>query len=365
MNEEALTVYGVSVSYYTGKLEAYLRYKQIPYSMKSPFAQAKRVREHAGAVQVPIIERPDGRWMSDSTPILASLDAEVGGASIYPEDEVVRFIALLIEDYADEWLWRCAMHYRWSYEHDRALLSRILTDEIMGHVKAPRFLKLRSIAKRQRTSFVLKDGVTDTTQAHVEAGYRAALANMTRMLSERRFLLGDAPSIADFGLMGPMLRHFGQDPTPQEIMRNEGPAVYAWVARVWNTVQSREQPSFLSAVPIEATPMLKEICETHLVQLAANADGFASGASHFEMNSQGCHYPKLPVSRYRVWCLEQLRHAYTRLSDTSQSAVQALLPYEPAAVLWRNDSVASSRYDEAGEAPYNQAINVYGHGTPD
>ena len=57
---------------------------------------------------------------------------------------------------------------------------------------------------------------------------------MTAMLKPRPYLLGTAPSLADFGMMGPMLRHFGQDPTPVEIMRNTAPAVYEWVARVWN-----------------------------------------------------------------------------------------------------------------------------------
>jgi len=31
-----------------------------------------------------------------------------------------------------------------------------------------------------------------------------------------------------------MFRHFGIDPTPSRIMRNTAPAVYEWVARMWN-----------------------------------------------------------------------------------------------------------------------------------
>jgi glutaredoxin 2 len=61
-----MIVWGVSVSYYTGKLEAYLRYKGIDYEMKPPYADAARIREKVGAIQVPIAERNDGRWMSDS-----------------------------------------------------------------------------------------------------------------------------------------------------------------------------------------------------------------------------------------------------------------------------------------------------------
>ena len=179
-----------TVSYYTGKLESYLRYKGVPYEMESPFAKAKEILPHTGAIQVPMVLLDDGRWMSDSTPIIRYFDADLDGPSVYPEDPVVRFIALLIEDYADEWLWRSAMHYRWSYEHDRALLSRILTDEIAQHMKVPRFMKLRTIAKRQRTSFVLKDGVTDETQPHVEAGLSQCTGEHVRDVEVSAILTG-------------------------------------------------------------------------------------------------------------------------------------------------------------------------------
>ncbi len=133
-----MKVYGVTVSYYTGKLEAYLRYKGIPYTMDHhPFADQGRIKKQVGAIQVPIVERDDGRWMSDTTPMLLQLEQEHPEPSILPDSPSVRFTALLIEDYADEWLWRAAMHYRWSYEHDRELLSRILADEITHHLRLP------------------------------------------------------------------------------------------------------------------------------------------------------------------------------------------------------------------------------------
>lgn len=359
-----MIVYGVSVSYYTGKLESYLRYKNVPYELVPPYAKAREILPHTGAIQVPMVHLEDGRWMSDSTPIIQYFDKALPGISVMPDDPVIRFIALLIEDYGDEWLWRAAMHYRWSYEHDRALLSRILTDEFMGFVKAPRFLKLNRIAKRQRISFVVKDGVTPETQAHVEQGYFNALANLTKMLRNRRFLLGDTPSIADYGMMGSMLRHFGQDPTPQEIMRNHGPAVYEWVARVWNAKEG-DAASFVSSVPEDTNDMLQEISETHLEQLKCNALAFAAGQKQFEMNIQGCQYRKLPVSRYRVWCLEQLRRAFSSLSEDDQREVKSLLPYAEAEILWQDTLDAVSAYDVEEAAPFNKAINVYGNGLPE
>lgn len=359
-----MKVYGISVSYYTGKLEAYLRYKGIDYEMESPYHQSEKVIANAGALQVPVVEREDGRWMSDSTPIILQLEKEQPTPSVIPDNPVVRYISRLIEDYADEWLWRPAMHYRWSYEHDRELLSRILVDELAEHVRAPRFFKLRMIRKRQHTGFVLNDGVTDATRSHVETGYLAALANMSTMLAERPYLLGQTPSIADFGLMGPMLRHFGQDPTPAEIMRNQGPAVFDWLSRVWNARDTAGRSMFLSTVPEDAAPMLREIAETHLVQLRDNAIAFGKGQRHFDMAVQGCAYQHLPVSRYRVYCLEKLRDEYAALSEADQDSVRALLPWPGAGILWQDSIGAESGYDAAGEAPFNKAINVYGDGVP-
>ncbi len=359
-----MKVYGSRVSYYTGKLEAYLRYKRIPYSLHGmPYHDAKRLKEHVGAIQMPIVERDDGRWMSDSTPILFQLEKEHPDGPVIPEHPVVGFVALLIEDYADEWLWRSAMHYRWSYHYGRDLLSNILVDEVAAHNPFPRFIIRRVIRFRQQHYFVKRDGVTKKTWDHVEQGYLNALDNMSAMLETRPFLLGNAPSIADFGLMGPMFRHFGQDPTPAEIMRDRAPQVYEWVARMWNT-QMDDTPQYLSEVPEDGEPMLKEICETHLEQLIANATAYGRGAKHFELTVQNCHYTKLPVSRYRVYCLEHLREALAVLASADQDSVRALLPYSQAEILWAESLPAASGYDSDNMLPFGKAINVYGDGTP-
>ena len=359
-----MKVYGSKISYYTGKLESYLRYKGLPYQRVSPYANQKTIRQNVGAMQMPIVERADGRWMSDTTPIILQLEKEHPAPSVLPANPVIRFLALLIEDYADEWLWRSAMHYRWSYAHDRELLSSIIVDELMGEVPLPRFLKRRIIQLRQRRGFVIGDGVRAETWDHVEAGYFAALDNMSRMLEKRPFLLGDAPSLADFGLMAPMLRHFGQDPTPVDIMRDRAPAAYAWVSRVWNARPPGGMHNFVDEIPSDAAPMLQEVCETHLEQLAANAIAYAAGPRRFSMTIQSCDYIEMPVSRYRVVCLERLRAAFSELSIEAQDTLREWLPHSQAKILWSPTPPAASGYDEQRQAPFGKAINVYAKGYP-
>ena len=67
-----LTLYGPEVSYFTGKLEAVIRYLELPYSRiaKSPTLLA----EPTGVAQVPGLHLADDRWMTDTTPIIAWLD---------------------------------------------------------------------------------------------------------------------------------------------------------------------------------------------------------------------------------------------------------------------------------------------------
>ena len=105
--------------------------------------------------------------------------------------------------------------------------------------------------------------------------------------------------------------------------------------------------------------MLREVCATHLVQLAGNAKAWGAGTERFEMTVQDCHYRNLPVSRYRVYCLERLREAFQVLSASSRESVKALLPYGEAEVIWEPGIPAESGYDAAREAPFNKGINVF------
>jgi glutathione S-transferase len=360
-----IRVYGSRISYYAGKVEAYLRYRSLEYEMLPMTDHAREIRAGAGAVQSPVLRLEDERWLSDSTPILAWLDAQQTAASIYPDDPGMRFVALLLEDHADEWLWRPAMYYRWHFPLSRDYASRILTDELLTHIRGPHLLKRWRIARRQRVGFVHKDGITDAaTRAHAERTTLDAFAQLERVLAERPFLLGDRPSIADFGFMGPMFRHYGQDPTPQELMRNHAPRVYTWVARMWEARAQPDSAALLTEVDEPIAAILREASETHLVQLRENARAFGASATHFEMEVQGCRYRHLPVSRYRVWCLEELHRHWQVLDEPTRGSLRPHLDASACELLDAPEPIACSDYDPERKAPFNRAINVFGNGVP-
>jgi glutathione S-transferase len=246
-----ITVYGSSISYFTGKLENYLRVKSIPYRLQALTSRyhMKIVRENTGSTQMPAVELADGRWMSDSTPIIQWFEREFPEHPVIPEDPLQRFFSLLMEDYADEWLWRPAMHYRWYYQQGALFAGNHLAAEIGEGVPVPNALKRLVIARRQRSGYTSGDGITADQVPGVEAIYRRTLEQLEAIFRQRPFLLGDRPSLADIGFSGPFFRHFGLDPVPAEIMRQQAPAVWEWAARLWNARLGDSSGSLLQGIP--------------------------------------------------------------------------------------------------------------------
>lgn len=353
-----LEVYGVEPSYFTGKLEAYLRYKEIPYELV--VCGPDDLKKATGVRQVPAVRLPDGRWMTDTTPMIAWFETRFPDPAVFPGDPVQRFFGLLAEDYADEWLWRPAMHYRWYYPGDAALLSRKIVDEGAAQVPLPRILLRAIVRTRQRTLFTRGDGVTETTKDHVEATYRKALHQLEAIFETRPYLLGDVPTIADFGFFGPMFRHFNNDPTAARIMRDEAPGVNEWVARLWNARASRLEGALVSGMPDDWGPLLRSIGATYLPYLAANAEGVQSKQKKVSVEVEGTRYEKLRAAPYRVWCLEKLQQEYAALPSGAQVEAKALLEqhgcWEP---LFRIADVRSG-LDPEGRAPFVTAGSMTG-----
>ena len=327
-----LRVHGLDLSYFTGKLEAYLRAKGLPYELVPMDTRSfRRCARITGVAQMPQLEFPDGQWLTDSTRIIEHCETQAAGPAIYPEDPALCFIAQLLEDFGDEWLWRPAMHYRWSFVPDARLLSDKLARSMMRDVPLPLLLRRWLIGSRQRRLFVKRDGVNRQTAAAVEQVYLDVLDAMQTCLSTRPYLLGERPTQADFGMFGSMFRHFASDPTPARIMQERAPAVWQWVDRLWHLTPTQwvgqAMPTTLAS---GVDRMLCLVCEDYLPYLDANERALEAQAHRVSWPCKGVVF-NTPVSRYRVWCLQQLRKRYLALNSVAGCRVDDWLISSSAA----------------------------------
>ncbi len=353
-----LTIYGPGPSYFTRKLESVIRFMELPY--KRITTSPPQLKATTDISQVPGLLLADGRWLTDSTPIIEWLHERYPELGVIPSDPVSAFFSRLVEDYADEWLWRPAMHYRWDYEMGSKHMAHLLIDLVGRDIRLPTLVKRYFLVNRQRAMFTYGDGVSADTWDHVEGIYIDTLHHLEGILEKRSFLLGSRPTLADFSFFGPFFGHFSQDPVSATILRDTAPSVYEWVARVWNSRASAAEGEALDHVPDEWGPMLDSIGSAYLPYLCANAQAWKAGETHFDVDIEGAPYRNIRTAKYRVWCLEELRRHFTELADPDQAKARALLEahgcWEP---LWRISNPSSGQNQE-GKAPFGASESQTG-----
>jgi len=330
-------LYIFDVSYFSGKLEAYFRYREIPYTRIEPtwWQMVTLICAKTGLMQVPVVhDKLTDNWMRDTTPIIEYFEhSESRPLPVFPDCPVQNFFSRLLEDYADEWLWRPALFYRWEHQEDRELYSIRFTNEFLRDSPFPRFFTKALITHRQYNHYVIGDGIkTETTKKHVRSVYTDTLTHLQKHFETHDYLLGDHPTISDFGFFASMFRHFSIDPTPAKLMRSTAPAVYEWVARLWNasqsTIQRKSKESSqikTGTIPETWSPILRMIGSQYLPYLHANAVNYSLGKTHFDFHLGGVTYHSLPVVPYRVASRLYLQEQYAKLSPEDKKIVKEVL----------------------------------------
>jgi deazaflavin-dependent oxidoreductase (nitroreductase family) len=327
-------MYGLSCSYFTGKLEAYLRAKGIPFRLEEMSSRQFRACGIAtGVVQLPCLREPDGRWLTDTTAILDHFEEIGEGPDLRPADPAMAFLSLLFEDLFDEWLWRPALYYRWAHPEDARLMSTELARVLLRDVPLPLFVRRWFVLVRQKIVYLKKDGVTKQTAPAIEALYLDSLRELEYIFTARPFLFGDRPCEADFGLFGPFFRHFFCDPTSGGLMRSRAPRLAQWVTRLW----ALRPEDVGRGAPIERVPpdlgfFFRMISEDYLPYLAANAQAVASDVRDVRYRAQGVDW-QIPAAPYRAECLNALKRRFAALDAEAAETIAGLLSERGIGVL--------------------------------
>lgn len=315
---------GFNASPYSIKLRALLRYRRLPHvwALEDPRPVAKA---HGLPPVMPVLQFPDGSAMNDSTPVALELERRHPDVrSTLPDDPGHRFLCLLLEDMADEWLTKCMYHYRWWYAPDRDFAALWAVGmRLTGHSAAEAAAAGQAFIDRQVGRMALV-GSTAGNRPAIETTYLRTLEILAAALPERRFLFGTRPSLADFAMFG-QLWTMAFDPTPAAIMRERAPRVLTWILEVDDA--SGVEGAWLppeAGVPAPVEALLRLAGRTYLPFMAANAAAVASGETTVRVEILGAPFEQ-GVFRYQAKCLDALRKRFAALAPDARAAIAPVL----------------------------------------
>jgi glutathione S-transferase len=329
-------LYGGLGSPYSMKMRAVLRYRRLPHDwVQLGTPGAPDVLARVKVPVIPVLRFPDGRHANDSTPLIHELERlHPGARSIVPVDPAHAFLASLLEDMADEWGTKAMFLYRWLRERDQERCSEWLAfDRLAGHGRDA----ILGHASRFRDRQVGRMALVGCTQANaplVEASADRVMALLEAHVTERHFLFGTRPSLADFGWMG-QLSQLANDPTPADRMRERFPFLFRWLMHLddasgidgdWDDPAAPLAPALRGLLAVAA--------EVYFPFLEANAAAATEGRETFAFEAWGMRYEQ-GTFRYQVRCLQALRDGYRSLPAEARARVDDALPEAARAALLR------------------------------
>ena len=318
-------IIGIDSSPYAVKVRAVFRYRRLPHIWVARMPQFFDETAEVKPLIMPVVQYPDGEYRTDSTPIVLDLEERhPGGRSVLPDDPGPAFLALLIEDFADEWLTKCLFHYRFSAPEDqRAGAAWVIDDAFPGLDGDAYDARVRDFIARQveRRELV---GCTPENAPLFEAAYAEVLAALEGFAATDRFLFGSRPSLADFGLYG-QLHTLTTDPTPRGIAERCAPRTVHWVRRLHDAAGVEGEWQAADAPLRPAVRRLLALAgKYYLPYLAANRAAIEAGEATFHVKLDGRDY-RQPVFRYQAKCFGFLQRRFAGLPDVARAAVEPVL----------------------------------------
>jgi glutathione S-transferase len=248
-------------SYFSGKVRAYLRYKERNNALGPGYEDILATSDlvagllipRSGSGAVPQLETPDGTWIQDSSDIIDFCERTHPKASIVPSAEdrpCQRLACYLIELLADEWTVVPAFWERWFFsENGRVPSHRGFNEQQWGAVFAA---DADGPGRRAAGAAVFEAafGISDTRiepkgvyaglvhlgcDERTEHAWQASQHRLLTLLEihfgRHDYVLGGRPSLADFGLLGPLYAHLYRDAVSGFALRTHFPLVCEWVER--------------------------------------------------------------------------------------------------------------------------------------
>lgn len=216
---------GSEMSFFTRKLEAQLRFQQIPWEYQFKTEERKAELEaRAGTHFIPLLKTPEKWLIHDTIAIGPMLNSRFSEHPVIPEAPLQRACCYILEDAFNHWLGRVCVHSRWCYPDNVSWVgarfgANMVLDRSIEHDFTTKELEqLTPIGAMMYEGFGKNacevNGVGPDQVNAVQSDFKNMLGALAAHFSENNFLLGNRPCLADFALAGASKAHFICDPEP-------------------------------------------------------------------------------------------------------------------------------------------------------
>ncbi len=326
---------GSELSMFTRKLEAQLRFQNIPWYWH--FKTQERTAEieaRTGTHFIPALITPE-KWMVHDTIALGPLlNDRYHRTPVIPATPLQRACCFILEDMFNHWLGRVCVHTRWCYPDNVAWVgprfgaNTVLNRSIEVPFTEQELRDLAPIGEMMYQGFGKNvcefNGVGPEQEASVRADYTDMLQALDAHFSANDFLLGARPCLADFALAGACKAHFVTDPMPVSWLGTYREMLFAYTERLF-TVNDYTSRQWLpeDEVPESLNTILDYAQRTYFQFAHANIAAGLAGEKFYDYNygygpTRARTQKRLNVARLHV------QDELLQLGASQHSAVKAL-----------------------------------------
>src|SRR6185295_8553023 len=205
-----ITLYDWAPSPFCIKVRAILDYKRVPYRISPALKSVFELRRRGGVGKAPALDI-DGRFVVDSTDIAYELERLFPDPAIIPADAHRRAQCHVLEDWSDEALYFIGLYFQWIDPRGAAMVPKAFGKSLTGRLAYQWYRRLISNQVRGH-------GTGRKTPQHVESDLVREVEAIDGLLSQSPYLLGDAPMLCDFALLG-QLTYLERPPRTAEALR--------------------------------------------------------------------------------------------------------------------------------------------------
>ena len=285
--DEPYVHWSAHVSLYSAKTRAYMTKKGLNYVECTPGSHPRFnevIKPAMGYFGIPVLDLPNGTFISDTTAIIRYLEAQHPEPAMQPTDPVMRALAWLIFNYGTEGLFLQCQHYRWSFK-DSADFAAM---DIGRALASPDPKDAKKIERggadyeaMKLGRFPYQVGITEETIPAIEKSTASLFEKLDLHFRYVPYVLGGRPSVADCALMEVLHAHLGRDIHPANIMKKTAPVLYRWTETmnrpgIQDAELSQVPKEFLTAdkLPNSLIDLLRMICMDFGAQFEATAKAY-------------------------------------------------------------------------------------------